>query len=86
MLKPLVMSLRLVFTSTLMLGAHIVDEDFHRLAALPFGFVEIVFFDQRLERAAAGNNLRDAVYLPRQAVFGNRGNDRIGQRRGLDDD
>ena len=32
-----------------------------------------VFFNQRLERAAAGNDLRDAVYLVGQAVFRNRG-------------
>ena len=39
--------------------AHHVDDAFHRLAAQSFGLVELVLLDQRLERTAAGDDLRD---------------------------
>ena len=41
--------------------AHVVDDDFHRLAAHPFGLVDLVLLHQRLEGAATRDDLRDAV-------------------------
>src|SRR5204862_2683705 len=58
-------------------GAHVLNQRFHRLAALSFRLVKIIFLDQWFERTTAGNDLRDAVYLTRKAIFCNRGDNGI---------
>ena len=66
--------------------AHLIDEQFRRLAAQALFFEEVVLFHQWLQRAAAGDDLRYARQLAGERLFGDRRHHRIRQRRRLNDD
>ena len=86
MLKPLVMSFRLVFTSTFISSRILSMTIFHRLAAYSLGLIKVELGHQRLERTAARYHLRDTAQLPSNGVFRDGGNYRSGQSRRCDND
>ena len=66
--------------------AHLIDQQFHRLATQALVFIEIVLFHQWLQRTAAGDDLGNAGQFAGQRLFSNRRHYRGRQRRRLDDD